>query len=1017
MSSVTDQCRIDKALVARLASIIVLSALLALPFHAASAQVAPPLGTVQSFAVLGGSTVTNTGPTLVFGDLGVSPGSAVTGFPPGTVSGGTIHAGDATALQAQTDAIAAYLNLTSQACNTTFGSPTDIGGLTLVPGVYCFLTTVQLTGTLTLDAGGAPNAIWVFKVASTLITASNSSVVLINGAGQCNDYWQVGSSATLGTGTAFVGNILALTSISLDTNSTMSGRALAQTGAVTMDSNTVSIASCAVPTVRPTVVKAFTPATIAAGGVSTLTITLSNANAAAATLTAPLIDTLPTGVVVSGNASNTCGGTVTALTGSGSATLTGGAIPANGSCTVTVDVTAADGGTYTNSIGVGALETSNGSNSSPAVATLTVTAPAPTPTISKAFNPALINAGGVSALTITLSNTSDTAATLTTPFVDTLPSGMLVADNTASDTCGGTIAATTGSSTVTLTGGSIPANGSCTETVNVTAATGGNYINSIAAGALQTSNGNNASPAIATLTVTPPSITLGKAFSPASILTGGTSTLTLTLNNSGSTAAMLTAPLVDTLPTGVLVSSGGTTTCGGAVTANAGSSTVTLTGGAIPADGSCTVTVLVTAANAGAFTNTVPAGGLQTSNGNSAGAAVAILTVAAGKQPPPGLSKSFSPASIASGGVSTLTITLTNPTSVISTLTAPLVDSLPSGVLVSGSGASNTCGGVVTALAGSSTATLTGGAIPANGSCTVTLSVTGATAGSFVNTLAAGALQTSTGNNAAAAVATLTITSGNTAVTLTKIFAPISIKAGAKSVATITLTNPNSTIAVLTAPLIDTLPAGVVISGYSGSTTCGGTVSADAGGSTVTLTGGSIPAKGSCIVKFYVTAALSGTYVNTLPAGALQTTLGTNAGAAVATLTVTGGGTSSVSLSKKFAPTSIKAGAKSVVTITLTNPNSTAANLTAALIDTLPTGMLISGYSGSTTCGGTVSADAGGSTVTLTGGSIPAKGSCIVKFYVIVKSKGTYINNLPAGALQTSDGSNAVAASATLSVN
>src|SRR5579871_3673814 len=309
LSCLVIQLRIATALTARHAFTVLLTALLCtFSSVAALAQVAPSLGTAQSFAVLGGQNVTNTGPTLVFGDLGVSPGTAITGFPPGSVIGGTIHSADAISLQAQSDTTAAYLDLTSQACDTTFGVPTDLGGLTLVPGVYCFLSTAQITGVLTLDAGANPDAIWVFQVASTLITATNSSVMMINGAGQCNDYWQVGSSATLGTGTAFIGNILALTSISLDTNATMSGRALARNGAVTMDSNTVSISACAVPTIPPTVVKSFSPATIAAGGVSTLTITLSNPNSSAATLTGPLTDSLPAGVVVSGNASDTCGG-------------------------------------------------------------------------------------------------------------------------------------------------------------------------------------------------------------------------------------------------------------------------------------------------------------------------------------------------------------------------------------------------------------------------------------------------------------------------------------------------------------------------------------------------------------------------------------------------------------------------------------------------------------------------------------------------------------------------------------
>ena len=203
------------------------------------------LGTAESFAVLGGSTVTNTGPTVVSGNLGVSPGSAVTGFPPGiVVPPGTIHSADAVALQAQSDVVIAYNDLAGRASNFDLTGQ-DLGGLTLVPGVYTFSSSAQLTGTLTLDAQGNPDAEFIFQIGSTITTASNSSVNVINGADGCNVYWQVGSSATLGTNTAFTGNILALTSITLVTNATiMDGRALARNGAVTMDSNQVSIEEC-----------------------------------------------------------------------------------------------------------------------------------------------------------------------------------------------------------------------------------------------------------------------------------------------------------------------------------------------------------------------------------------------------------------------------------------------------------------------------------------------------------------------------------------------------------------------------------------------------------------------------------------------------------------------------------------------------------------------------------------------------------------------------------------------------
>lgn len=190
--------------------------------------------------MLAGSTVTNTGASVVNGNLGVSPGTAITGFPPGVVNG-VMHANDAVAMQAQNDLSTAYGVAASLACNSNLTGQ-DLGGKTLTPGVYCFNSSAQLTGTLTLNAQGDPNALFVFETGSTLTTASNSSVVFTNSGEGDNLYWKVGSSATLGTNTTFAGNILALTSITMNTGATLGcGRALARNGAVTMDTNTVSI--------------------------------------------------------------------------------------------------------------------------------------------------------------------------------------------------------------------------------------------------------------------------------------------------------------------------------------------------------------------------------------------------------------------------------------------------------------------------------------------------------------------------------------------------------------------------------------------------------------------------------------------------------------------------------------------------------------------------------------------------------------------------------------------------------
>ncbi len=228
----------------------------------ADAQVAPSLGSARGFSVLGGSTVTNTGSTVVTGDVGIGPGTSLTGFPAGTIVRGQFHVGDAAATDAQRGVAGATAKLAGQACNTTYSDPTDVGGMTLSPGVYCFSSSAQLTGTLTLDAVSNPNAVWIFRTGSTLTTASSSSVQLANGAQQSNVFWQVGSSATLGTSTAFQGNILAVASITLNTGATLSGRALAQTGAVTLDDNTISNCVCIQPygAVASTVVKTVTVA-------------------------------------------------------------------------------------------------------------------------------------------------------------------------------------------------------------------------------------------------------------------------------------------------------------------------------------------------------------------------------------------------------------------------------------------------------------------------------------------------------------------------------------------------------------------------------------------------------------------------------------------------------------------------------------------------------------------------------------------------------------------------------------
>jgi hypothetical protein len=241
----------------------------------ATAAIVPTvlLGTSANYSVLGGSTVTNTGNSVLNGSLGLSPGTSITGFPPGIVAG-TIDNANGAAAQAQIDLTAAYVDAAGRVLNGT--TTADLGNLVLVGGVYAGpgKAPLSLTGNLTLDGAGDPNSVFIFQTDSTLTTASGSSVTLINGAQQCNVFWQVGSSATLGTGSLFAGNILALTSITVTTGVTVQGRALARNGAVTLDTDTFLAPTCdlSVPTTTSSTTTTVPGATTTAVGATTIAV-------------------------------------------------------------------------------------------------------------------------------------------------------------------------------------------------------------------------------------------------------------------------------------------------------------------------------------------------------------------------------------------------------------------------------------------------------------------------------------------------------------------------------------------------------------------------------------------------------------------------------------------------------------------------------------------------------------------------------------------------------------------------
>jgi uncharacterized repeat protein (TIGR01451 family) len=250
---------------------IAMLVMMTIPSTTMAAQPTVGLGTAASFAVLAGSGITNTGPTTINGDAGGDVGSD----PTGTFTGeadvtltGTVHLADAVAAQAKADLVTAYNDAAGRGPVTTI--PADLGGQLLYPGVYDTASgAFSITGTLTLDAQGDPDGVFIFKTASTLITASNSDIDLLNGARYCRTFWQVGSSATLGTDSHFVGHIFALTDITANTGASVQGQLLARNGAVTLDTNTITNGFCAtigapvVPLINVT--KVASPSALTAG--------------------------------------------------------------------------------------------------------------------------------------------------------------------------------------------------------------------------------------------------------------------------------------------------------------------------------------------------------------------------------------------------------------------------------------------------------------------------------------------------------------------------------------------------------------------------------------------------------------------------------------------------------------------------------------------------------------------------------------------------------------------------------
>ncbi len=808
------------------------------------------------------------------------------------------------------------------------------------------------------------------------------TVTMING----------GSSLSLANG-----NIPASGSCSIvvPVTSAIAGTYLNSTGAITSANALPGLPATATLTVMapPTATKEFNPNIILPNEHSDMTITLTNPNTtpitgAAFTDSYPSTDMKNTAAAPT---SNTCGGTVTMTNGGSSVALSGGVIPASGSCSIVVPVTAVSTGTYNNS--TGNITTTNAGTGTAASGTLIV---ADAPTVTKTFTPDTIPVSGDSNMKITFLNTSTVAIT-GVAFTDTYPSTDM--KNTAaapiSNTCGGTVTMTNGGSSVALSGGVIPASSSCSIVVPVTAAVAGEYLNSTG---IITTDAGDLSDATATLRVMDPP-GAAKSFFPSSIPINSGSSMTITLTNPNTTpitgvAFMDSYPSTDMKNTAAAPTSN---TCGGTVTMTNGGSSVALSGGVIPASGSCSIVVPVTAVSTGTYNNST--GNITTTNAGTGTAASATLVALA----PPTAVKSFNPATILKSGATDMIITLTNPNAYDITGVA-FTDNYPAGMTnTSGTPASNTCGGTVTMLNGGSSLALSGGSLPALSSCSIVVPVTSVSPGT--NTNSTGNITTINAGTGTSASGTLTVIAPPA---ISKTFDPAVILPNGPTTITFELANNNTSLAITGIAFTDTYPANMVNrAGTPTSNTCGGTVTMTNGGGSFAISNVTLAAGATCTIVVPVTATVAGVYVNDT-SDVTSTNAGTGDGN-MDTLSVLAG----ASATKSFSPATIATNQSSVMMITLTNPNPS--NITkVAFTDTYPANMRnTASASPANTCGGTLTAVNNGTSLALSNGTIPAQGSCEITVNVTSATAGAYLNST--GTISVQGGSIA-AASATLTV-
>ena len=826
-----------------------------------------------------------------------------------------------------------------------------------------------------------------------------------------------------------------------------------------------------------TVGKSFTPAgPLNEGAIARMVITISNFSVNALNSVA-VSDNLPLASAGGGqmriatppNTATSCGGTpvITAQAGSTSIQMNGATVPARansgagaaGACTLQVDVVAG-AGSYSNTASAVASQTyangSSASNVGPITGTAAITfnsalcsSAAP---CSKTFRPSVVTTGGRSTVTIHLVN-SGALALSGVGVVDPLPTGMHVATPAnAYTSCAGSTAITivADRSSLSLAGADLAGNGSCDLVFDVIATGSANWTNTIPAGSITAQGGvvNQAAVSGVLNYAAPTNLTVAKATSPSTLtFPGQVSRLTITINN-GSTAVSnlsLTDYFTSTGQSGapangmvIAAAPSGSTSCaGGTVVATAGGTSVSLSGATLAANASCTIGVNITSTAVGGITNFIPAAAIQTDQGlsNTAQVSTSLTT-----QSNLGVAKQFTPNVLKPGERSRLRITFYNPTAQPVT-NLSVTDTLPTNMVVPpGANPQSSCTGAVVSAPTTGSVSVSGAKMAAASagvaaSCYAEIDVLVSAAGDYVNTIAASAISADIGgtpvtNNQPAsdtlraklplvvhtAFSNQTQDSGNP----TPFTTGVDTKApGQNSVLTLQITNPNAT-GVTQLSLADILPANVVIATVpNASTNCtGGSVQADAAATSLRLTGATLGAGQTCTVTLNVLSNSSGSYTNRIATGAITTLEGvSNENATSAQLVIS----TPPTVSKQFVPSVMAPGASSTLTIYLGNANATAATLSAALTDNLPTApgsvVVAATPNVQTSCPGAVTATALSGFVRYASGALVPAGGCSISVDVTGSSPGSYNNNIAAGSLATNFGSNQQPANAPLVIS